>query len=215
MGTTKDSVTATSGTPQQVQVSGSRGNLTTLTTYTSSSNSLSQTFTYYDTGELNTATDVNGATTTYTYGSGSCGNSFATSISEPLSLSRSIAWNCNGGVETSLTDENSQTTTTTYNDPNFWRPTSATDQENNQTSISYSGETAVESALSFNGGNSVADLRSTVDGFGRLILSQRLQAPGSTSYDTWESDYNSVGQGSRSTMPFSASAGGRTPQRPV
>ena len=94
--------TATTGTPQHVAITGSRGNLTTAATSTSSSASLSRTYTYYDTGNPYVATDVNGAQTTYVYGSAytfcSCGNSFATTIDEPLSLLRSITWNCTGGV---------------------------------------------------------------------------------------------------------------------
>ena len=95
-----------------------------------------------------------------------------------------------------------------YTDPDFWRPASVVDQLNNQTNISYSGEAAVEASLqNFNGGNSVSDSRTTVDGFGRPILGQRLQGPGATNYDTAETDYNNVGRPSRSTMPFSATAG--------
>ena len=115
-------VTATSGTPQQGPITGSRGNATTIS-YLVGSTSLTRTYTYYDTGNVIAATDVNSAVTTYTYGSGtSCGNSFATSVSEPLSLSRSMVWNCTGGVQTSVTDENGQPTTTAYNDLYFWRP---------------------------------------------------------------------------------------------
>lgn len=212
----QSAVTATSGTPQHISISGSRGNLTTLKSYTQGSSYLSKAFVYYDTGEVYTATDVNGGTTTYSYGSGSCGNSFATSISEPLSLSRSITWSCSGAVATSFTDENGQTTTVSYNDPNFWRTTGSTDQENNQTAFSYSSnDTAVESALTFNGGNSVVDIRSTVDAFGRPILSQRLQGPGASNYDTREVDYDSTNELSRATMPFSASEGGTNSSAPA
>jgi len=202
--------TATSGTPQHISITGSRGNLTTATTSTSSSASLSRTYTYYDTGNPYVATDVNNAQTTYVYGSGSasCGNSFVTTINEPLSLSRSITWNCTGGVPTKVTDENGNNFTSNYTDPDFWRPANIYDQENNETTISYIGETAVEAALqNFNSGNSASDSRTTLDGFGRPILSQRLQAPGTTNYDTAETDYNNVGQPTRSTMPFSAPAG--------
>src|SRR5207247_10792168 len=72
-----------------------------------------------------TVTDVNCAQSTFTYGD--CGNSFPTSVSEPLGLTKSMVWNCAGGVKTSETDENNQTSTTTYNDPYFWRPASVTD----------------------------------------------------------------------------------------
>jgi RHS repeat-associated protein len=203
--------TATSGTPQHIAITGSRGNLTTATTSTSSTASLSRTYTYYDTGNPYVATDVNNAQTTYLYGSGSCGNSFATTINEPLSLSRSITWNCTGGIATQVTDENGKTVTSNYTDPDFWRPANVVDQLSNQTNLSYirqSGQNAVEASLqNFNGGNSVSDSRTTMDGFGRPILSQRLQGPGATNYDTVETDYNNVGQPSRFTMPFSAAAG--------
>ena len=182
-------VTATSGTPQQVSITGSRGNLTTVTTSTSSTASLSKTFTYYDTGNPYVTTDVNGAQTTYVYGSGSCGNSFATTINEPVGLSRSMTWNCTGGIATQVTDESGNNVTSTYSDPDFWRPASVTDQENNETSITYIGQTAVEAALqNFNSGKSASDSRTTVDGFGRRILSQRLQKPGGTQFDTAEID---------------------------
>jgi len=72
------SVTPTSNTPQHVAVTGSRGNATTVSRWVSGSllngPSLTQHFTYYDTGNVNTDTDVNGAVTTnkgYV-----CGNAF-------------------------------------------------------------------------------------------------------------------------------------------
>jgi RHS repeat-associated protein len=204
--------TTTSGTPQHIAITGSRGNLTSSITQTGGAAALSRLYTYYDTGNPNVATDVinaqTNAQTTYVYGSGSCGNSFATTINEPLSLSRSITWNCTGGIATQVTDENGNNVKTNYTDSDFWRPANVYDQENNETTISYIGETAVETALqNFNSGNSTSDFRSTVDGFGRPILSQHLQGPGATNYDTVERDYNSLGQPYRSTMPFSAPAG--------
>ncbi len=210
----KTTPTATSGTPQQVAITGSRGNLTTATTWASNTTSLSRTYTYYDTGNPYVATDVNGAQTTYVYSSAtqgsttaSCGNSFPTTINEPLSLSRSMTWNCTGGIATQVTDENGNNVTSNYTDPDFWRPASVLDQLNNQTNLSYIGETAVEASLqNFNGGNSVSDSRTTVDAFGRPIFGQRLQGPGATNYDTAEVDYNNVGQPYRSTMPYSAAA---------
>lgn len=207
--------TGTSGTPQHTAITGSRGNLTTFTASTSATASLSQKYTYYDTGNPYVATDINNAQTTYVYGSGSCGNSFATTINEPLNLSRSITWNCTGGVTTQVTDENGNNVTASYTDPDFWRPASTTDQMLSSTSLMYStSPTAVEASLGFNSGTSVSDSRTTADGFGRAILSQRLQAPGSTTYDTIETDYNNSGLPSRSTMPFSASAGGTNSSAP-
>jgi RHS repeat-associated protein len=203
--------TATSGTPQHVAITGSRGLLTGVSSQVSgsglSAKFLSKSFTYYDTSTPNVATDVNGAQTTYIYGTGSCGNSYPTQVNGPLSLSSSTTWNCTGGVAIQGQDANSQTVTTNYTDANFWRPASVDDQENNQSNINYIGQTAAETTLSFNSGNSVSDSRTTVDGFGRPILSQRLQGPSATNYDSTEVDYDNLGRPSRVTMAFSASAG--------
>jgi RHS repeat-associated protein len=211
-------VTATSSTPQHTAVSGSRGNVTTVSTATNSGTNLYRTYSYFDTGTVNTATDVStstsspGAATTYSYSSGSCGNSFPTGVTEPLSLTRSITWNCSGAVMTSGTDENGQTSSVGYTaDPYFWRPNNSYDQENNETTMTYSGQTSSESKLSFNGGNSVSDTLTTLDGFGRTILSQQLQAPSSSNYDSVETDYDSDGRPYQSSMPFSASAGSTNP----
>lgn len=209
-------VTSTSGTPQHTSVSGPRGNLTNLQMQgaTGGSGFLSKTFTYFDTGNPNVVTDANSAQATYVYGTTaqgnstiSCGNSFATTINEPLSLSRTITWNCTGGVATSVKDENQKTASAGYTtDPNWWRPDNSTDQMNSVTSITYTGGTAAEAALSFNNGASISDYLTSVDGFGRPAFSQRKQGPTATNYDTVEVDYNTLGQPDRVTMPYSAGA---------
>lgn len=202
------SPTATSGTPQHVAVTGSRGNLTTIASVVSGSTTLGKTYTYYDTGNVLKATDVNGAVTTYAYGSGtSCGNSFPTSVTEPLSLTRSMTWNCTGGVETSLTDENGKTTSATYStDPDFWRPNAATDQESLVTNIAYPTTTSVEGSLNFNGSISTSDVLITLDALGRVQVAQAKESQSSSTYDGQEMDYNAVGFSSRSTLPYAASA---------
>jgi hypothetical protein len=180
-------------------------------TYSTGSRSFTYNYTYYDTSTPNTVTGVNGAVTTYVYGSSSCKNSFPTLIEEPLGLSRSIVWNCTGGVSTQVTDENGNLTTTSFTDPNFWRPTQTTDQGNNATTISYHGATSVESSLSFNSGGSVSDILTTVDGYGRPAFMQKRQGPGATDYDTIEVDYNSTGQADRTTLPYSAAGSPSSP----
>jgi RHS repeat-associated protein len=201
--------TATSGTPQHVAITGSRGNLTTIASAVSTSTTLGRTFTYYDTGNVLVATDVNGAATTYTYGSGtSCGNSFATSVTEPLSLSRSMVWNCVGGVETSVTDENGKITSAAFTtDPDFWRPNSVTDQESNVTNMTYTGQTSAEGSLEFNSNASTSDVLGNLDGLGRTHVSQLREAPGSTTYASVETDYDSLGRPSKTSLPYSGTAG--------
>lgn len=197
-------VTATSGTPQHISVSGSRGNLTSINYPVSGLTSHS---TYYDTGTMNTATDVNGAVTTFNYSSASCGNSFPTSINEPLSMSRSMAWNCNGGVLTQVTDENGKTTATTYNDPHFWRPASTTDPASATVNFTYNGQTSTEAALNFNSGNSTADRLVSVDSLGRAHVQQVRQAPGSANFDSVEQDYDTLGRPNRAALPYTGTAG--------
>lgn len=170
---------------------------------------------------LNTATDWGTTTsggsniTTLNYNntgtpSPSCGNSFPTSISEPLGLSRSFTWDCNGGVLTSTTDENGQTSSVFYAqsssygspDPNFWRPYASTDQLNNPTTLTYPSNTVTESALLFNGNHSVVDRRIKLDSFGRPILSQMREGPGLSSFDSTETDYDNLGRVSKTYIPF-------------
>jgi RHS repeat-associated protein len=199
------SVTATSGTPQHVSITGSRGNLTTFAPLVSGSTTLSKTFTYFDTGNVNVATDVNSAQTSYTYGG--CGNSFVTSVSEPLSLSRSMTWNCTGGVQTSATDENGKTSSTNYTDGYFWRPGSVTDPLSNTGSYTYAGQISNELSMVFNASSSTADVLVTVDGLGRSHISQTKEGPASSTYDSIETDFDSLGRPDRITLQYAGTAG--------
>lgn len=196
--------TTTTGTPQHISISGSRGNLTTLSSLVQGSSSLTKTFTYYDTGNINVATDTNGANTTPTYGG--CSNSFPTQIAEPTGLSVYYVWDCNGGVVTKVTDANSQSTQTSYvNDP-FWRPVTITDPESNVTTNSYTTTTA-ESVMNFNSSASTADVLTTVDSLGRKELVQRRQGPSSSTFDTVQYTYDANGRLKSVTQPCATSAG--------
>jgi RHS repeat-associated protein len=211
--------TQTSGTPAHVNLPAPWGNLTSTNVYISSGTYLRKTWTYYDTGNLNQFTDVNGGVTTYNYASGaaSCYNSFATSITEPVApLFTSQTWNCAGGVQLTSTDENSQTTTTAYTDHYFWRQASVTDPTGAVTSYCYgllNGTTCslnpnqAETTLSFNGGNSTVDPLTNLDGLGRVHVKQTRQAPSSLNFDSVETDYDSLGRVSRVTLPYTGTAG--------
>jgi RHS repeat-associated protein len=202
------SLTTTSGTPNHVAVSGSRGNPTTIATLVQGSTVLSKGITYYDTGDPDLVTDVNDKITVYAHGSSSCGNSFPQAVTNiSLNLQKSMTWDCNGGVLKTTTDENGQVTTTTYTDPNFWRPASVKDPTNAITTYTYSNPTSVESTLAFNSGNSSVDNLTTLDGLGRSHLQQTRQAPGSTNFDTIETDYDALGRPSRITLPYTGTAG--------
>jgi RHS repeat-associated protein len=211
--------TATTGTPQHISVPAPWGNLTSTYTYTNATTYLTKSSTYYDTGNLKTATDVNSGVTTYNYASGaaSCYNSFPTSITEAVTtLSTSATWNCTGGVQLTSVDENSQTTTTAYTDPYFWRPVSITDPAGAVTTYCYglvTGSTCainsnqVETALAFNSGNSTVDNLTTLDSLGRNHLQQKRQGPSLSTFDTVETDYDALGRVSRVTVPYSGTQG--------
>jgi RHS repeat-associated protein len=199
-------VTTTSGTPQHISITGSRGNLTTASYLVQGTTTLSRTYSYYDTGTVNAAKDVNGAQTTYTYGASSCGNSFVTSVSEPLSLAKSMTWNCTGGIQLSVTDENSKTTSSSYTDPYFWRPNSVTDAASDVATFAYTGASQVEAVLPLNGSSSAVDVLTVRDALGRVGLSQVREAPGSSTFDTIETDYDNDGRPNRTTLPFSGPA---------
>jgi RHS repeat-associated protein len=178
--------TATSGIAQHTSVSGSRGNLTSINYPVSG---LTSHLTYYDTGSPNTSQDVNGATTTYNYSSNTadCQMAFPTSVSEPLSMSKSFAWNCTGGVMTSLTDENNQVTSTTYSDAYFWRPANVNFPDGGQTSWTYNSSTSLTTTTKM---NSSQNITSTVllDGLGRTSQTQLNSDPQGVDYSVMTYD---------------------------
>jgi RHS repeat-associated protein len=198
-------VTGTSGTPQHTTPPGSRGNVLSINLYTQGTTYLTQSTTYYDTGNAQTATDVNGATTTFNYSdsTATCGNSFPTSVSEPLSLLKSMTWKCTGGVQLTAVDENNQTITSTWNDPDFWRPASVTDPLTNATSFAYSTSNPAwaTQSLTFNGNQSIAETGNGFDGLGRQIVLNHQQAPGATSYDQVTQSYDSNGRPWKTSVP--------------
>jgi YD repeat-containing protein len=200
-----------SGTPQHVAVSGSRGNLTSVNF---PADTLTASSTYFDTGTVQTATDVNGAVTTYNFpdATSTCGNAFPTSVSEPMSLTRYMTWNCTGGVQVTAKDENSQTVTTTYNDPYFWRPNIITDQLGNQMTswyqpnATYCCPPGVGWFLTFNNGSSVTSDIKYADELGRTYVEQHSQKPGATTFDSVSYAFDSNGRPYSSSVPCSIGA---------
>jgi RHS repeat-associated protein len=193
-------------TTNHVSVTGSRGNLTTVTKYATSTATLTSTFKNYDTGMVYQSQDLNGQWTTYTYGS--CAGAFPTNVSMPLSLSRSSAWNCSGGVSTSVTDENTNTSYVNYTtDPYFWRPESTKDPLLYITNLSYPSLMQTESKLPVSGTSSAVDIVTTLDSLGRQSLTQVRQAPGSANFDSSLQWYDSFGRPAHATMPYLGTLG--------
>ena len=218
-----NTVTATTGTPSHVSSLNpanisSVQKLVTGTTYQPAT-----TYTYYDTGNVETATDVNLNVTTYTYGSSSCGNSFPTANSSPTggtvvtSLGTSATWNCVGGVLNTSFDVNGNQTTYTYGSDPYWRPVTITQNATGaQTSYSYPTTSSNSSTVSmnFNGGSSTSTSVTTYDGLGRTILQQSKQGPSATQYDSFATAYDALGRVATQTLPYSGSLGQYTPTNP-
>jgi RHS repeat-associated protein len=168
-----DTVTSSSGTPQLKSPSGSRGNLQSVNSYTSLSAFMAKSFTYFDTGIIQTSTDVNGAVTTNVFpdATSTCGNAFPRTVNRPLNMSQSSTWNCTGGVLTAVTDENGNTTTATYNDPYFWRPASISYPDRGLTIWTYNSPTSTTTTTKMNSSQNIV---STIllDGLGRTKQTQ-------------------------------------------
>jgi RHS repeat-associated protein len=198
------SVTATSGTPQHVSVSGARGNVTTTTYNVTTSSTISTTTTYFDTGMEQTRTDSNGNQFTYAYGSASCGNSFATSISMPLSLSWSQTWNCNGGLIASKTDENVQVTNYSYDLLN--RPAQINYPDGGWDLMSYTGANQLDSYKGITDTTpsmsctSCTHTQRNLDSQGRESTSVLVSDPeGQTTAST---SYDSLGRTQKTSSPY-------------
>src|SRR5205807_1161680 len=88
------------------------GNPGSVKRWTSGSNWLTTLLSYDPaTGVLSRVTEPDGAQTQYTYNTGTCAGAFPITITLPPNqwferLTRSMTWDCNGGVPLSVTDEN-------------------------------------------------------------------------------------------------------------
>jgi RHS repeat-associated protein len=186
-------VTSTSGTPQHTSVTNPRGNLTSVNTYTIGSTYLTKRMTYFDTGNVQTSTDVNNATYTSVYNNATstCGNAFPSSVNEPLSMSKSFTWNCTGGVQLTATDENNKATTTTYSDQFFWRPANTAYPDGGQTSWTYNSVTSTTTTVKMNGSQNVVST-TVLDSLGRTKQTQLNSDPIAPDYV--DTTYDSLGR---------------------
>ena len=199
--------------PNHSSVTGSRGNATTVNSYTVNSSFLTKHFSYYDTGEVNQFTDVNSALTTYNYdANGNCvAHTVPTKVTLPVSgLSSSTTWDCNGGVAISTIDPNGHSTATGYvSDPYYWRPDSSTDLGGNTTFYGYGPNSSyptlfyASSGLYFNGSNSVVGRVQYKDALGRTYVDQTAQSPTSSTLDSVSYTYDANGRLYSASMPCS------------
>ncbi len=133
-------VTATTGVPQHIVVSGARANLTSVAPWLNTGSIPATSFTYDDTGNVLSTTDSGGHTTSFGYSS-SLANGFVTQVTMPDTGSPVIHhttqanYDINTGLQISSTDLNNQTTSFTYE--KMWRPASISYPDGGQTTFSY------------------------------------------------------------------------------
>jgi RHS repeat-associated protein len=170
----------------------SHGNAATISYWVSGSKYLSRNFTYYSTGLVKTIVDVNGSPGTYSYTYGDCNSSLPTTISEPLNLSVSMTWDCNGAVPLSTSDENQQPTTYAYDA--LWRTNDVKYPDGGETTTAYN-TTANPPNVTV---NQLVDssghwhtTQNNLDGLSRIMQQQLTSDPSGTDYV--DTTYDAVG----------------------
>lgn len=197
----ESAVTATSS-PNHVAISGSRGNPTTITYLVGGGASpITRKSTYFDTGLVQTTYDAKSNSTSYTYGA-DCGNAYPSSVTLANGLNRSMIWNCDGGVVTSITDENQNTTTYSYGDPNYWRKTSTSYPGGGYTSTAYNFSSIPWTVVTSTALSATQNETSTTvyDSQGRVNQQQLNSDPQGVTYV--DTTYDSLGRVSCISSPY-------------
>ena len=178
-------VTASSGVPQHMAVSGPRGNLTAEDVFYNSSKYYLYNWTYEDTGSPLTSTSPNGATTlsydsTFVYTTGDV----LPTPSSGVSLQNAASYDtANTGLPLSTTGPNSQTTHYSYSDP-LLRPTELDSPDGGKTTLSYS-PTQLSQHI-YQSSSVYSDTETQYDGYGRQ--SRAAVFNGQSGNDWYQSD---------------------------
>jgi len=185
--------TTTSGLPQHISVSTTRGNLTSIHQwYNSSGATLTTTLTYDDAGQLLSETAPDGGVTSYTYDSGT--DTLPTQVTLPNvngnRFSASFNFDPNTGLLLSSTDLNSQTTTYSYD--GMLRPTQISYPDGGKTTYSYTSTQT--SQYRYQNASTYEDTETLYDGYGRV--SRVAVANGQSSNPWYQTDtcYNADGE---------------------
>lgn len=184
--------TVTSGLPQHVAVSGTRGNQTSAHVTYSGSSTLNTTTAYYDTGTPASSTTPNG-TTTYSYDPT---QTFAMQTSLPtpssgVSLSNSATYDAASGAILSATGMNAGQTTTVNNYDPFLRPTEITQPNSGQITYTYTPtQTSVSQTL---GTGQSAQQSILYDAYGRPSRQEVYNGQSTNSYYQTDTCYDATG----------------------
>ncbi|MCU1285654.1 MAG: repeat-associated core domain protein [Acidobacteriales bacterium] len=184
-------ITATSGVPQHIAVTGPRGNPTTISRWLNlpSPTSLVSTATYDDTGNVKSSIDPGGHTTTYSY---SNANAYMSSITMPTtgtaSHVTSATYDSNTGLVLSSTDENLRPTYFTYE--KMLRPSSVSFADGGVTQYFYADPQTTEVKQKIDASNWI-DQFQYLDSMGRPHQTKLIDPEGDDYTDT---TYDSIGR---------------------
>jgi len=184
------------------------GHPTSTARWVSGSAWLTSTASYNSNGTIAWSKDPANNQTTFAYnGSGGCNNLLVTSTTYAVSAVGSDAqtWNCNGGVQASYQDVNSNTTSYTYADP-LWRLTEVQRPDGGTTTVSYSTGSSspwsVSTTTLVSSGNSTTTTN-TLDGLGRTVQSTTTDPNNTSTGEHYVNTvYDSLGHVYSVTNPF-------------
>jgi RHS repeat-associated protein len=186
--------TATSGLPQHVAATGTRGNQTSAHVTVNGSTTLSTTTAYYDTGMPVSTTTPNG-TTSYTYDPT---QTFATQATLPtpssgVALSTSWSYDAASGAMLTSTGMNAGQTTTVNTYDSRLRPTAITQPSTGQLSYTYTPtETNVTQTLNSTTG-ATAQQAIQYDAYGRPSRQEIYNGQPTNSYYQTDTCYDAAG----------------------
>jgi len=198
--------TSTSGLPQHISVSGSRGNLTSVSVALSTSTSL-QTLqrAYDDAGQLKSETDVRGSSSTYTYDSAT--DTFLTSLTDPttglITHAASATYDVASGSILTFTDENGNTSSLVYD--SMLRPVALSVPASGSRTFSYNLASTTPSVTTsiLHAGSTFVNAVSHLDPYGRISESENTDTP---SNDLVDYVYDANGSQKKISNPYRSGA---------